>query len=41
LVRETCLQFALDNEEAHGIWGGMSARQRNVILRSRRVLNTK
>jgi WhiB family redox-sensing transcriptional regulator len=40
-VRVTCLEYALENEEAHGIWGGMSARQRNVILRNRRVLNTK
>ena len=39
-VRETCLQYALDKNEQHGIWGGLSARQRNVILRDRRVLNS-
>ena len=40
-VAQTCLQYALDHEEAHGIWGGMSARQRNVILRNRRLLNNQ
>lgn len=27
-VREECLEFALDNEERFGIWGGLSERER-------------
>jgi WhiB family transcriptional regulator, redox-sensing transcriptional regulator len=27
-VRAECLQFALDNNELHGVWGGCSAKQR-------------
>ena len=32
-----CLLFALKNEEIHGIWGGLSSRERSG-LRSRNVL---
>jgi WhiB family redox-sensing transcriptional regulator len=31
-VRDTCLEDALEREEPHGIWGGMSAQQRRAIL---------
>ena len=27
-VREQCLQFAIDTSQTHGIWGGMTYRQR-------------
>ena len=30
-VRTRCLQYALDNDEKHGIWGGLSDRQRRAI----------
>ncbi|MDP9903141.1 WhiB family transcriptional regulator [Arthrobacter bambusae] len=30
-VREECLKYALENDERFGIWGGLSARQRNKI----------
>ncbi len=33
-VREECLQWALDTKEAHGIWGGLSERERRRIRRS-------
>lgn len=34
-VRLTCLQYALDNKEHHGIWGGVSERERRRIRRAR------
>ena len=34
-VRATCLEYALANGEMHGIWGGMSERQRRVERRRR------
>lgn len=35
-VREQCLQWALDNEERFGVWGGHSERERRRILAERR-----
>jgi WhiB family redox-sensing transcriptional regulator len=35
VVREECLQYALDNAEKFGIWGGMSERERRVLRRRR------
>ena len=32
-VSETCLQFALENEEEFGVWGGFAAGQRDGLLR--------
>ncbi len=34
-VRETCLEYALDHGERHGIWGGKSERDRRKIERLR------
>ena len=31
-----CLQYALDNREAFGVWGGKSERMRRSMLRRRR-----
>ena len=36
-VKETCLEFALDQRIDHGVWGGTSERQRRRILRARRL----
>jgi len=36
-VRELCLQFALVNNEAHGIWGGMNSRQRQRLRKSNKA----
>jgi WhiB family redox-sensing transcriptional regulator len=35
-VRETCLEFALDNRERDGVWGGATERERRRVLRQRR-----
>lgn len=30
-VIEACLQYALDNDERHGVWGGLDQRQRKAL----------
>ncbi|MEU6540974.1 WhiB family transcriptional regulator [Streptomyces sp. NPDC047000] len=35
LVRTECLAHALDNRIEHGIWGGMTERERRALLRRR------
>ena len=37
VVREPCLEYALQSGEKHGIWGGMSERQRRRLRRERFV----
>lgn len=34
-VRRECLQYALDAGEMHGIWGGLSEKERRRIRRTR------
>ena len=34
-VREECLEFALRLKVAHGVWGGLSERERRTIRRDR------
>ena len=36
-VKATCLEYALTNRLAHGVWGGTSERERQRILRQRRM----
>lgn len=35
-VRAKCLEYALEHDEKHGLWGGLSERQRYAIKRRRR-----
>lgn len=35
VVREQCLEYALDNGEKFGIWGGLSERERRRVRRER------
>ena len=32
-VRKECLWSAIESEEQHGIWGGLSHRERNALVR--------
>lgn len=34
-VRETCLMFALENNEVHGFWGGLNPRERRTEKKRR------
>ena len=36
-VEDRCLEYALDNHEDHGVWGGKSERERRRLLRERRI----
>jgi WhiB family transcriptional regulator, redox-sensing transcriptional regulator len=35
-VRQPCLEFALNTREKHGVWGGLTERERRRVLRQRR-----
>jgi WhiB family transcriptional regulator, redox-sensing transcriptional regulator len=35
-VRQPCLEFALTTREKHGVWGGLTERERRRVLRQRR-----
>jgi len=35
VVREDCLDYAIDNAEKFGIWGGLSERERRRLRRER------
>jgi WhiB family redox-sensing transcriptional regulator len=37
VVRAQCLEYALENSERFGIWGGTSERQRRRMRRARRT----
>lgn len=36
-VREKCLDFAVDNGERFGIWGGLTERERRRLAQERRA----
>lgn len=35
-VKPECLRIAMETEQMHGIWGGMSERERRRLIRRRR-----
>ena len=35
-IKQPCLEYALDRNEEYGVWGGITARERQRILRNRR-----
>ena len=35
-MREACLEHALAVREKHGVWGGLTERERRRVLRQRR-----
>jgi len=35
-VRKPCLEFVLATREKHGVWGGLTERERRRVLRQRR-----
>ncbi len=35
-VREACLEHAIAVREKHGVWGGLSSRERRRLIRRRR-----
>lgn len=35
-VRQQCLDYALENKEPYGMWGGLTRPERATILRERR-----
>jgi WhiB family transcriptional regulator, redox-sensing transcriptional regulator len=35
VVKEQCLQYAIDNEIDFGVWGGLTERQRRSLQRAR------
>ena len=35
-VREACLEHAIAVREKHGVWGGLTARERRRLIRRRR-----
>ena len=35
-VRQPCLEHALATREKHGVWGGLTERERRRVLRQRR-----
>lgn len=37
-VQQDCLNYALDGEERFGVWGGLTAKQRNQLLAHRPVV---
>ena len=41
IVRDECLEFALDQGERFGVWGGTSERERRKLRRARREAAAK
>lgn len=40
MVKAQCLDYALDNDERFGIWGGTSERERRVLKKKRKEAAT-
>jgi WhiB family redox-sensing transcriptional regulator len=40
-VVDKCLQYALENREQHGIWGGLTVGERQALLRKFKIPRKK
>lgn len=40
-VREACLQYALDNNETWGVWGGLSPTERRGLAHGKRTVDAR
>lgn len=40
LIRVECLAYALDHRIEHGVWGGMTERERRAVLRRRPLVTS-
>ena len=40
-VQEECLEYAVNNREKFGIWGGLSERERRAIRKKRSIVINK
>lgn len=38
-VQAMCLEYAITNQEQHGVWGGLTARDRINLIRKHKRLN--
>ena len=40
-VRKQCLQWAIATNQRHGVWGGLTSRERNILARGEKIRKTR